>query len=144
MGPSRAPTKICLQSPPPYWRIYVPVNWVIIGSGNGLSPIQRQTIIWTNPTNWNLGNKLQWNLTDRYTNFSSAKMHLKMSPWPFCPGWVSAPSHHLNQCWIIVNWAIRNKLQWNFNRNPNIFMKKKYAWKCCLQNGVHLFGPSMS
>ena len=72
---------------PPYWRIYVPVNWVSIGSGNGLSPIQRQAIIWTNAINWNLGNKLQWNLTDRNTNFSPAKMHLKMSSWPFCPGW---------------------------------------------------------
>ena len=23
----------------------------------------------------------------------------------------------LNQCWYIVNWVLRNKLQWNFNRN---------------------------
>ena len=29
----------------------------------------------------------------------------------------SAPSHHLNQCWVIVNWTLRNKLQWNFNQN---------------------------
>ena len=26
-------------------------------------------------------------LTDRNTNFSSTKMHLKMSSCPFCPGW---------------------------------------------------------
>ena len=25
--------------------------------------------------------------------------------------------HYLNQCWNIVNWALRSKLQWNFNRN---------------------------
>ena len=24
----------------------------------------------------------------------------------------SAPSHYLNQCWIIVNWTLRNKVQW--------------------------------
>ena len=27
----------------------------------------------------------------------------------------SALSHYLNQCWNIVNWTFRNKLQWNFN-----------------------------
>ena len=36
----------------------------------------------------------------------------------------SATSHYLNQCWDIVNWTLRNKLQWNFNRNFNIFIQK--------------------
>ena len=31
-------------------------------------------------------------------------------------GW-TAPSHYLNQCWIIVNWNLRNKLEWNLRRN---------------------------
>ena len=35
-----------------------------------------------------------------------------------------APSHYLNQCWDIVSWSPRNKLQWNFNRNSNIFTVK--------------------
>ena len=26
----------------------------------------------------------------------------------------SAPSHYLNQCWVIVNWTLRNTLLWNF------------------------------
>ena len=30
-----------------------------------------------------------------------------------------------NQFWNIVNWTLRNKLQWNFNRNSCIFIKKK-------------------
>ena len=30
------------------WCIYVSVKWTIIGSDNGLSPVQWQTIIWTN------------------------------------------------------------------------------------------------
>ena len=34
----------------------------------------------------------------------------------------SAPSHYLNQCWIIVNWTLRNTLQWSFNQNTNIFI----------------------
>ena len=43
----------------------------------------------------------------------------------------TAPSHYLNQCWNIVNWTLRNKLQWNFNRNSNIFIQQN-----ALQNGV--------
>ena len=35
-----------------------------------------------------------------------------------------APSHYLNQYWNIVDWTLRSKLQWNFNRNPNIFFKE--------------------
>ena len=31
-----------------------------------------------------------------------------------------APSHYLNQCWNIVNWTPRDKLQWKLNRNSNI------------------------
>ena len=33
-----------------------------------------------------------------------------------------APSHYLNQPWFIVNWDIRNKLQWNFNHNTKLFI----------------------
>ena len=36
----------------------------------------------------------------------------------------SAPSHYLNQCWNIFNWTIGNKLQWNSNRNSNIFIQE--------------------
>ena len=34
----------------------------------------------------------------------------------------TAPSHYLNHCWNIVNWALGNNLQWNFNPNSNIFI----------------------
>ena len=36
-----------------------------------------------------------------------------------------------NQCWNIVNWTLRNKLQWNFNRNSIIFIQEN-----ALQNVV--------
>ena len=39
-------------------------------------------------------------------------------------GWFdacSAPSHYLNQSRLSVNWTLRNKFQWNFNQNLNIF-----------------------
>ena len=34
------------------------------------------------------------------------------------------PSHYLNQCWNIVNWAPRKKLQLNFNGNSYIFIQQ--------------------
>ena len=36
----------------------------------------------------------------------------------------STPSHYLNQCWDIINWNLRNKLQCNFNQNCNIFIQE--------------------
>ena len=33
----------------------------------------------------------------------------------------STPSHNLHHCWNIVNWTLRNKLDWNCNRNSCIF-----------------------
>ena len=33
-------------------------------------------------------------------------------------------SHYLNQWWNIVHWNLRNKIQWNFNRNSNIFIEE--------------------
>ena len=34
----------------------------------------------------------------------------------------SVASHYLIQCWVIVNWTLRNKLQWNFNQNAKLFI----------------------
>ena len=73
------------------WRIYTSLNWVIIGSDNGLSPVRRQAIIWTNA--WilligPLGTNFSEILIEIQT-FSFKKMHLKMSSakWrPFCLG----------------------------------------------------------
>ena len=36
----------------------------------------------------------------------------------------SAPSHYLNQCWVIVDWTRRNKFQWNFSQNIILFIHK--------------------
>ena len=36
----------------------------------------------------------------------------------------SAPSHYLNQCWVIVNWTLRNKLQLNIDQNTKLFIHK--------------------
>ena len=36
----------------------------------------------------------------------------------------SAPSHHLNRCWLIVNWTHENKFQWKWNQNSIIFIQE--------------------
>ena len=41
--------------------------------------------------------------------------------------------HYLNQCWNIVNWTLRNKLQWNLKQNSYIFIEENafenVVWK---------------
>ena len=49
----------------------------------------------------------------------------------------SAPSHYLNQCWVIVNWALRNRLQWKFNQNTKFFIHENCIWIHRLWNGGH-------
>ena len=39
----------------------------------------------------------------------------------------SAPSQYVNQWWVIVNWTIRKKLQWNFNQNRKLFIHEKWV-----------------
>ena len=41
-----------------------------------------------------------------------------------CFGSKEATSHYLNQCWGIINWTLRHKLQWNFIQNYNIFIQE--------------------
>ena len=57
---------------------------------------------------------------------SDAYMHQQINHHWFRQWLVAwpAPSHYLNHCWNIVNWTLGNKLQWNFNRNLNIFIQE--------------------
>ena len=32
------------------------------------------------------------------------------------------PSHYLNQCWVIIDWTLRNKLQWKCNQFSKLFI----------------------
>ena len=63
-----------------------------------------------------------------YTTSSAPGIH----SW-FSFNSLTAPSHYLNHCWNIVNWTLRKKLQWNLNRNWNIFIQEKalenVVWK---------------
>ena len=66
---------------PPSEAIYELVIWVIIASGNGLSPVRRQAITWTNAGLLSIG-LLGSNFNEiwiRILPFSFKKIHLKMS-----------------------------------------------------------------
>ena len=52
-------------------------------------------------------------------------------------------SHYLNQCQGIVNWTLRNKLQWNINQNTKLCIHENACkmssakwWPCCLGPNV--------
>ena len=74
-----------------YIRIYASLSWVIIGSDNGLSPVRRQAIIWTNAGILSI-EPLGTNFSETIIGiqrFSFGKLHLNMSSakWrPFCLG----------------------------------------------------------
>ena len=42
----------------------------------------------------------------------------------------SAPSHYLNQCWIIDNWTPGNNLHIDFNQNAHFFIAQENASGC--------------
>ena len=71
--------------------IYASVNRVRIGWDNGLSPIWRQAIVWTNAgllSIWPLGTNFG-EILIKMQNFSFMKMNMKISSAkrrPFCPG----------------------------------------------------------
>ena len=35
----------------------------------------------------------------------------------------SAPSHHINQCYFILNWTLGNKSQWNLKQFIDVFIE---------------------
>ena len=64
-----------------YIYIYASVNWVSIGSDNGLSPLRCKDSIWTNAgllLIWPLGTIIN-EILIKMQNFSFTKMYLKMS-----------------------------------------------------------------
>ena len=51
----------------------------------------------------------------------------------------SAPSHYLNQNWLMVNYSSGNKFRWNSNWNSRIFINENAFEIVVCQNGGHFF-----
>ena len=45
------------------------------------------------------------------------------------------------QCWIIINWTLRNKLQWNIHRNSNLFIQENAFESVVCETAVILSRP---
>ena len=121
----------------------------INGSDCGLSLDRRQAIIWTDAgllLIWSFGTNFGEILEICISSFK--KMHLKCRLRNVCH-FVSAlsywgkgihisvskltiigsgnglsPGRHQTIIWTILDWALRNKLQWNLNRNSYIFIQE--------------------
>ena len=83
--------KICLKLIEAERRIYASVNWAIIGSNNGLSPVRHQAIIWTNAGLFSIRHQGTYfnEISIEIQRFSFTKMQLNVSSakWrPFCLG----------------------------------------------------------
>ena len=59
----------------------------------------------------------------QYLCISELSQHWLMK-WLFTCSACSVQSHCLNQCWLTINWTLRNKLQWNSNQNAELFIYK--------------------
>ena len=79
--------------------------------------------------------KLRLRFTDSFMRFISPRcINSPSSSSAYMRQWIgsaliqimacrySVPSHYLNQGWVIVNLALRNKLQWSFNQNTKLFI----------------------
>ena len=75
-------SKLCLtQLISPQCHIYASMDWVAVGSGNGLSPVRHQAITWTNAGLLSIG-LIRTYFSEIWIGivfFSFNKMHLKMS-----------------------------------------------------------------
>ena len=83
--------KTVVEHIPPSCHIYLSVNWVSIGSDNGLLPVKHQAFTWTNADSLSTGT-LGTHFSEIWTqiqNFPFTKMRLKMlfaKWWSFCSG----------------------------------------------------------
>ena len=105
------------------------MNWVSIGSDNGLPPIQRQAIIWSNAgllsIKWTIRNKLKWNFnqnTKLFIHENASENIVCAKCQPFGLGLdvlrLQVPIHNLNQWWQLTM----------EEQNSMKFKKKKWAF----------------
>ena len=83
-------------------------------------------------------NELNWSVTNRTYQLVFTKHLIR----PFLLYACSAPNHYLKQCWLIVNWDLRKKCQWNSNQNTKRSIhENENAYKSVVcQIGGHFVG----
>ena len=94
---------------------------VSIGSSNGLALIRHQVIIWTNVDKYVYHHMASLQHNEFINSLRPSDAYMRQQSRSSL---VQIMACRLNQCWNFVNWTLRNKLQWNFNKNSNIFIQE--------------------
>ena len=112
----------------PECHIYTSVNWVRLGSGNGLLPIRHQAITWTNAdtVNWTPRNKL-WNQNTKFFINENAIEHVVCKRAAILSGGddlkIMCYINVLTTYIFTVKLTSRYKIRWNFNQNVGKFFE---------------------
>ena len=115
--------------PPPPCRIYASLHWVSIGSGNGLPPVRRQAIAWSNADSLSIG-PIGSNFIENWIEiltFSYKKIRLKMSSakWrPFCPGGDALNTY-------LMTWPVYDKKDFVYTTTMSltyVLMQQQFMW----------------
>ena len=109
------------------WRIYASLNWVLICSDNGLSPVRRQAIIWTNAGILLIG-PLGTNFREiviGIQTFSLTKLHLKTSSakWRLSCLGLNELSNHVTWGLQAITWT---DVDLSSARSIDIHLKKEF------------------
>ena len=70
--------------------------------------------------NWVVWNCWRTNKTWIFHMFTGPPVRWRSES--FCSVWMTY--HYLNQCWLIFNWFLRSKLQWNSNQFTKLFFQE--------------------
>ena len=127
---------------------------VLIILKNGESDqVRRDSILLTTPPHGTLGawvincpnnrTKVKWILLKLWHHLPDTLLICSpdayMRRWTaryHCFRWWLSPVHRqaINQHWLIANWIVGNKLQWNLNQNPQVLHKWMYLKMCSSRN----------
>ena len=117
--------------------MYASLNWVIIGSENGLSPVRRQATIWTNAGILLIG-PLGTNFSEiliGIQTFSFKKLHLKTSSakWRlFCLG-----LNELMHKWLLLLNLFQSTCLLIYNSQRTAYDSMN-SWKYCMKTLTHI------
>ena len=95
--------------------IIADVNWVSIGSGNGLSPAWHQTIIWTNAELLWIGPRKKVKLESKFKPLIHENEDVVCEIAPMCPGGVKL---------IDMTWYLFNALRYQNSHFGGYFMSQ--------------------
>ena len=110
------------------------LDWVTIGTDNGLSPVRHQAIIWTSTDPLHRRSALVLVEVSQHALFCVFEVHIcsiyicsycfalnfwcKMFPMCNC----ALNKTNLSDAWLIVIWTIKSQVQWNLNENTKAFI----------------------